>query len=128
MKIIDLLVKMANGEAPKRIKYDDIEYFLYDDYTYMKKDKSRLMCSVFFKRLNDEVEVIEDLEEIYIEKLERLDKEYIIPETKERHEGCKDKERYHADYDSTIIEFLKNNGNEKLAELFEKASKHFWYA
>ena len=66
MKIIDLLVKMANGEAPKRIKYDDIEYFLYDDYTYMKKDKSRLMCSVFFKRLNDEVEVIED------KKIERI--------------------------------------------------------
>ena len=71
MKVIDLLVKIANGEEiPKRIKvfsftykydYDDVgeEYTYLDENTNERLDNDLLIINL----LNDEVEIIEDTPE-----------------------------------------------------------------
>lgn len=77
MKIIDLLVKMANGEeVPRKIKYDGIK-FEYSGYykDYLSYDKISsieifLIDKIFKKNikpdilLNDEVEIIEENKKI----------------------------------------------------------------
>ncbi len=68
MKVIDLLNKIANGEAPKKIKYNNTDYYLYDNYSYLRNDKSRFFDTIYFKELNDEVEIIEE-----DKKIENLD-------------------------------------------------------
>ena len=80
MKIIDLLNKLANGEVPKKIKYDNDIYEYnkdYQDYGYFNTGIDRYITlienelnSVF--NLNEEVEIIEDTpkEDKKIEKLE----------------------------------------------------------
>jgi hypothetical protein len=61
MKIIDLLNKIANGEGvPKKIKYNNTDYYLYDNYSYLTFAKTRFFDSIYFKELNDEVEIIEE--------------------------------------------------------------------
>ncbi|MBQ1496635.1 MAG: hypothetical protein IIZ40_04755 [Bacilli bacterium] len=61
MKVIDLLNKIANGkDIPKKIKYNNTDYYFYDRYTYLRTDKSRFFDSIYFKELNDEVEIIEE--------------------------------------------------------------------
>lgn len=67
MKIIDLLVKIANGEdIPKRIRYCSVNY-KYDVYDYFNEDEDdgddvKLSYWIDFdkKNLNDEIEIIED--------------------------------------------------------------------
>ena len=78
MKIIDLLVKIANGEeVPKKIKYDDKIYYLNKDrvdlHAYQTSGntttrKLSLIIDNEYLNLNDEVEIIE--EDKTIEKLE----------------------------------------------------------
>lgn len=68
MKVIDLLNKIANGKAPKYIKYNDNNYYLYNNCSYLRMDKSRFFDSVFFNELNDEVEIIEEKEEKEVPK------------------------------------------------------------
>ena len=68
MKVIDLLNKLANGEVPKKIKYDNDIYEYnkdYQDYGYFNTGIDRYITlienelnSVF--NLNEEVEIIED--------------------------------------------------------------------
>ena len=71
MKVIDLLNKIANGEAPKNIKYNNTDYYLFDSKSYIRTDKSRFFVSIYFKELNDEVEIIE--EDKKIEKIDPID-------------------------------------------------------
>lgn len=76
-KIIDLLNKVANGEeAPKKIKYKDIEYE-YNGKSYIDGFDDDLFINVYCNEidLNEEVEIIEEKVETSIEerliKLER---------------------------------------------------------
>ena len=81
MKIIDLLNKIANGETPKKIKYDDI-IFTYDEYGgewgYVNKEKNpyewfaRIIDCDEADNLNATVEIIEEEKEI--EKLDITDR------------------------------------------------------
>lgn len=78
MKVIDLLNKIANGEAPRKIRYGEIEY-TYDSYRcdigYV--DKSYPPYKWFINEikdldttevLNDEIEIIDDKLEKRCEK------------------------------------------------------------
>lgn len=76
MKVIDLLNKIANGEQPKKIKYDDdiYEFDCYEgSWGYVNKEYSRYKCFAneidcdLQEQLNDEIEIIE--EDKKIEKL-----------------------------------------------------------
>ena len=74
IKIIDLLNKIANGEeAPKKIKYKDIEYE-YNEKSYIDGFDDDLFVNVYCNEidLNEEVEIIEEKVETSIE--ERLSK------------------------------------------------------
>ena len=65
MKIIDLLNKIANGDIPKNIKFNDYEYSYHDkehgycrynyDNTYICIDTEYYLFDI----LNDEVEILE---------------------------------------------------------------------
>lgn len=62
MKVIDLLNKIANGEIPKRIIYDDKQW-TYDEKIedYITYDDSRIDWKyTIMEYINDEVEIIED--------------------------------------------------------------------
>ena len=73
IKIIDLLnMRARNEEMPRKIKYDATE-FQYDDEYGMYYDEnfdSLEDIILLFKRLNDEVEIIE--EDKKIEKLGKI--------------------------------------------------------
>lgn len=84
IKIIDLLNKVANGEeVPQEIKYKNVtRYFDKDDQDYRNDEKGNdlyLFFSVLTsgsgellkKRLNDEVEIIENTPKDKIDHLER---------------------------------------------------------
>lgn len=74
IKIIDLLIMIANDNAPKKFRYkrkiwkitdfDEVEY--ENNYTYFFKEN--LDCLIT-KHLNDEVEIIEDEVEIVEEDI-----------------------------------------------------------
>ena len=95
MKVIDLLNKLANGEVPKKIKYDNDIYEYnkdYQDYGYFNTGIDRYITlienelnSVF--NLNEEVEIIEDTpkekltvseEQMLFNNLDSIDRERII--------------------------------------------------
>lgn len=69
MKVIDLIVKIANREeVPKKIKYRNV-IWTYDeknqDYAKNYENNDNLLCSLFcscrtLSFINDEVELIED--------------------------------------------------------------------
>lgn len=68
IKIIDLLVKIANREEmPKKIMYDDVIY-TYDEYRTYYDDKGNILWDDYnlynFLILNDEVEIIEEPKKI----------------------------------------------------------------
>ena len=63
MKVIDLLNKIANGEAPKSIKYEYLEYELLPERNnyYCNKEMRWFTNEInALGVLNDEVEIIED--------------------------------------------------------------------
>lgn len=104
MKIIDLLVKIANNEeVPKIIKYQD-KYYEYDDkeQDYFCIDKDENLFEFFFCSLrtsdfiNDKVEIIEENEKI---------------------EHCKDYEEF--DCMDELIEHLR----EKIDTLIDEVNK-----
>lgn len=82
IKIIDLLVKIANGEeVPKKIKYEDIVFdytkrnregliYIADEYSNYEDNDNSLIAHLFWhiEKLNDEVEIIEEPKKI--EKIE----------------------------------------------------------
>ncbi len=66
IKVIDLLVKIANGEkVPKKIIFDAWLY-IYDEEekTYHDKEDRTLWQSYNFKILNDYVEIVEEPKKI----------------------------------------------------------------
>ena len=65
IKVIDLLVKIANSEEiPKKIMYDNVIY-TYDGYHTYYDDKGNILWSDYnFLILNDEVEIIEESKKI----------------------------------------------------------------
>lgn len=66
IKIIDLLIKIANGEIPKKIYYDDM-YFTYDEScsNYVSSSGSEIDWKyTIMEYINDEVEIIEEDKEI----------------------------------------------------------------
>jgi hypothetical protein len=79
IKVIDLLIKIANGEeVPKKIKYYDLIYEFCSrckQYEHFDKDKT-LQIKLFEEivDLNDEIEIIEDTSK-EDKKIEYLDLE-----------------------------------------------------
>ena len=84
MKIIDLLVKIANGEeVPKKIRFDNTNWnkVYGEKYIYYTDDCDNDLFIYFFRKnltfnLNDEVEIIE--EDKKIEKIEDLNSDYYV--------------------------------------------------
>lgn len=72
IKVIDLLVKIANGEEiPKRIKYENNIYIHIDNYCYYCDETNLILSDNIFaeySKLNDYVEIIEEPK-----KIEKLD-------------------------------------------------------
>ena len=63
IKVIDLLNKIANGEIPKTIVYDEI-YFTYDDerQNYFAYDDSEIDWKyTVMEYINDEIEIIQEM-------------------------------------------------------------------
>lgn len=64
MKVIDLLVKIANEEeVPQKIKYENDIYIHIDNYCYYCEDTNLILSDRIFaeyNRLNDYIEIIED--------------------------------------------------------------------
>jgi translation elongation factor P/translation initiation factor 5A len=77
MKIIDLLNKIANGEeVPKKIKYKDFEYIYAKEIGWYRRIDDVGTYDEWFinkNRLNDEVEIIEEQEEIDIQSIKELE-------------------------------------------------------
>ena len=80
MKIIDLLNKIANGEeVPKQIEYKANLYRLDKNKTYRDVvDGSYFVgdLTLDLVNLNDEAEIIEEQEEIDIQEIEEIDKDF----------------------------------------------------
>ena len=71
ISIYELLGMVKDGKAPKKIKYENREYYLYDNKSYLSTDKTRFFDRIYFCDLNIEVEILdeeefEDIEEITI--------------------------------------------------------------
>lgn len=78
IKIIDLLIKIANNEeVPKKIKYEDEIWECSKEEYYSCKDGRILLGDLFFNYkiqtfINDEVEIIEEPKKIEYEQIEEL--------------------------------------------------------
>lgn len=73
----ELLGMIKDSKAPKKIKYENREYYLYDNKSYLITDKTRFFDSVYFSDLNNEIEIIEEEKKIP-EKLIGEDKGHYI--------------------------------------------------
>ena len=60
----ELLGMIKDGKAPKKIKYENREYYLYDNKSYLTTDKTRFLDNIYFTDLNIEVEIIEEEKKI----------------------------------------------------------------
>ena len=74
MKIIDLLNKIANGEVPKKIIFENqVLKYDKDGQDYIVFEDGYLFCRLFSRNnnsfLNDEVEILDDEEKGLPEKL-----------------------------------------------------------
>lgn len=92
IKIIILLAKIANGEAPSKIKYENNIYeYCQNDNRYHQitknypnrdmNDLSKVFGIMNFNYLNDEVEIIEDKK---IEKISWNEKQEILARRTEK--------------------------------------------
>ena len=96
IKIIELLVKVANGEeVPRKIKWGEFELeweeLGYHDYKFLDTGNHLLFQGFATSVLNDEVEIIED------KKIKELKKSNII-------KGCINNEIYYEE-DYNVCEF-----------------------
>lgn len=119
MKIIDLLNRIANGEIPKTIVYDE-RYFTYDDkrQNYFAYDDSEIDWKyTVMEYINDEIEIIEDTpkeEKKIPEKIPyQFSLNYIYCNINETAKEEIDKTINHI-YDkiNEIIDYLKSKGDE----------------
>ena len=102
MKIIDLLNKIANGEIPKHIKMNSLDFFWNnDEYAYDIKGANIYAPYYTFKfdELNDEVEIIEEDKKIP-EKIEEVEIEVSMAIG----------EQICANKINEIIDYLQNKG------------------
>ena len=60
----ELLGMIKDGKAPKKIKYENREYYLYDNKSYLTTDKTRFFDKIYFSDLNIEVEILEEQKKI----------------------------------------------------------------
>ena len=70
ISIYELLGLIKDGKAPKKIKYENREYYLYDNKSYLSTDKTRFFDRIYFCDLNIEVEILDEEEFEYIDKLD----------------------------------------------------------
>ena len=69
ISIYELLGMVKDGKAPKKIKYENREYYLYDNKSYLSTDKTRFFDKIYFSDLNIEVEILDEEEFIDIEEI-----------------------------------------------------------
>ena len=69
ISIYELLGMVKDGKAPKKIKYENREYYLYDNKSYLSTDKTRFFDRIYFGDLNIEVEILDEEEFIDIEEI-----------------------------------------------------------
>ena len=62
--IYELLGMVKDSKAPKKIKYENCEYYLYDNKSYLATDKTRFFDRIYFSDLNIEVEILEEEKKI----------------------------------------------------------------
>lgn len=79
----ELLGMVKDGKAPKKIKYENREYDLYDNKSYLTTDKTRFFDRIYFSDLNVEVEILEEEttvseEQVLFNNLTTIDQEYVI--------------------------------------------------
>ena len=73
--IYELLGMVKDGKAPKKIKYENREYYLYDNKSYLSTDKTSFFDRIYFgedylrAELNNEVEILDEEEFIDIEEI-----------------------------------------------------------
>ena len=114
MKVIDLLVRLANGEeVPKKIKYDNaIAEYDEEEKDYYAEGYSALFAYTIPKYMNDEVEIIEEDKKIP-EKLKILNAN---DHSKEIYYENYSKEEISLDIETLqiwvnkIIDYLKSKG------------------
>lgn len=58
----ELLGMVKDGKAPKKIKYENREYYLYNNKSYLSTDKTRFFDKIYFSDLNIEVEILDEEE------------------------------------------------------------------
>lgn len=76
IKIYELLGLIKDGKAPKKIKYNgEIMLFKNSYYVYENKDYGIAMWD--FNKLNDEIEILEEVEDKEYEDITLLREEYI---------------------------------------------------
>ena len=56
----ELLGLVKDGKAPKKIKYENREYYLYENKSYLTTDKTRFFDKIYFSDLNIEIEILEE--------------------------------------------------------------------
>lgn len=66
----ELLGMVKDGKAPKKIKYENREYYLHDNKSYLSTDKTRFFDRIYFCDLNIEVEILDEEEFEDIDKLD----------------------------------------------------------
>ena len=68
ISIYELLGLIKDGKAPKKIKYENREYYLYDNKSYLSTDKTSFFDRIYFgedylrAELNDEIEILDEEE------------------------------------------------------------------
>lgn len=121
IKVIDILVNIANGEeVPKKIKYNDY-IMTYDEDTqdyYNEPSCTYALLDDIHKKLNDEVEVIEDIP--IISKL------YVNNELQYDLTPKEDKKIEKLDMSDTHYMIDHTEIMEKINEIIDKINKYGW--
>lgn len=79
MKIIDLLDKLTKGEkVPKKIKYNNYIYEFYEEDGDYRRESTKVFYTLLYDleyicKLNDEIEIIEEVENKEYEDIDYAD-------------------------------------------------------
>jgi len=120
MKIIDLLNKIANGEAPKKFKYRNRVFYSVDNDYWCDEIGGWFSVEVLdISILNEEVEIIE--EDKKIEKLDNEHKFYCYTQY-ESYKNDIDKVLYIIKAINYVNDRISNSNN-KINELIEEIEK-----
>lgn len=105
----ELLGMMKDSKAPKKIKYENCEYYLYDDERYITTDKRRFFNRIYFCELNNEVEILE--EKKIPEKLQ-YNELLVCSDIDKLREYINEINKEHYFKINEIIDYLKSKGDE----------------